>query len=407
MIAKETLEGLRIPPERKKSGRPGIMIVLPLTVAAMALLLFYFLTADNSGRVPIAASGQNAPGGTDTAAGADGTAADSAAKPASSQPAKPAAPGDMLFQTSGYIVPRERIEISPRFQATVAQIVVGKGDLVKQGDLLVRLEDDEYKARVAEAQARVAQIEARVVELQNGNRPEEIERARWQIKQAEANLAVSEANLLRRKELFAAKSASQEQVDEALRARDVATAALRIAKEELTLMEKGARQETVKAAEAELAAAVAQLNTAQIYERWCTIVAPISGTILTKEVDAGELVTPQSFGGSGGPSTSFLSMADLTDLQVQVDLNEQFTSRVFLDQKCIVSPLAFPDKKYEGYVFEIAPEANRAKGTLEVKVQVLGPDRSLTPELSAQVQFLNGEQPAAKEDRARRKRRTE
>jgi HlyD family secretion protein len=59
-----------------------------------------------------------------------------------------------------------------------------------------------------------------------------------------------------------------------------------------------------------------------------------------------------------------------------------------MDQKCHVSPEAYPDKVYEGYVAEIAPEANRQKGTLQVKVQIRDPDRFLTPELSAKVEFL-------------------
>jgi HlyD family secretion protein len=53
-----------------------------------------------------------------------------------------------------------------------------------------------------------------------------------------------------------------------------------------------------------------------------------------------------------------------------------------------VSPEAYPDKVYEGYVAEMAPEANRQKGTLQIKVQIVDPDRFLTPELSAKVDFL-------------------
>jgi hypothetical protein len=73
---------------------------------------------------------------------------------------------------------------------------------------------------------------------------------------------------------------------------------------------------------------------------------------------------------------------------VEIDLNEADLAKVFLHQKCKVSPEAYPDKSYAGSVAEIAPEANRQKGTLQVKVQILEPDRFLTPELSARVDFL-------------------
>ena len=63
-------------------------------------------------------------------------------------------------------------------------------------------------------------------------------------------------------------------------------------------------------------------------------------------------------------------------------------SKVSMNQKCRISPEAYPDKVYQGRVAEIAPEADRQKGTLQVKVQIENPDHFLTPELSAKVEFL-------------------
>ena len=145
---------------------------------------------------------------------------------------------------------------------------------------------------------------------------------------------------------------------------------------------------TRDAAVAEVKTAQGQLALAQTYLDWCTIHAPINGTVLEKLVNPNELVTPQSFGGTRGPSTAFLAMADLTDLQVEIDLNEADTPKVRMKQRCRISPEAYPDKKYSGYVAEIAPEANRSKGTLQVKVQLENPDKFLTPELTAKVDFL-------------------
>jgi HlyD family secretion protein len=105
-------------------------------------------------------------------------------------------------------------------------------------------------------------------------------------------------------------------------------------------------------------------------------------------VDPDELVVPQSFGGTRGPSTALISVADPKDLQVEIDLNESDVAKVFLGQECRVSPEAYPDKSYRGYVAEKAPEANRQKGTLQLKVQIRDPDHFLTPELSAKVDFL-------------------
>src|SRR5439155_15100727 len=115
--------------------------------------------------------------------------------------------------------------------------------------------------------------------------------------------------------------------------------------------------------------------------------SPIDGVVLEKLVDPNELVVPQSFGGPRGTSTALVALADPKDLQVEIDLNEADLAKVSLTQACRVSPEAYPDKTYNGYVAEIAPEANRQKGTLQIKVQIRNPDRFLTPELSAKVEF--------------------
>jgi HlyD family secretion protein len=87
-----------------------------------------------------------------------------------------------------------------------------------------------------------------------------------------------------------------------------------------------------------------------------------------------------------------VGLADLKDLQVEIDLNESDVAKVSLGQKCKVSPEAYPDRSYAGYVAEKSPEANRQKGTLQVKVQIVDPDTYLTPELNAKVDFIKGEQ---------------
>lgn len=307
-------ERLRIPPEKKRAETKGPTILLASIVVFFiaAIAIVWWQSRANSGqaRTPVAAP-------VDTAS-------------------RHSEDTGVVLTVSGYVVPRERIEISPRFQGTVAWIGVKKGDAVRKGDVLVRLEDDEYRARLAEAEARVAR--------------------------AEASLEFARANFRRAESLRTRDVAAEQEFDAALHA--------------------------LRTAEAELNAAVAARNVARLQLEWCTICAPIDGVILEKLVNPNELVTPVNFGGQRGPSTAFLAMADLNDLQVEIDLNEVDTPKVFLGQRCRVSPEAYPDKVYDGFVAEIAPEANRSKGTLQIKVQVIRPDRHLTPELSARVEFL-------------------
>jgi len=144
----------------------------------------------------------------------------------------------------------------------------------------------------------------------------------------------------------------------------------------------------VRVAEAQVKETQGQLALIQTYIDWTIIRSPINGVILEKLVDPNELVTPQSFGGTRGPSTALIALADPSDLQVEIDLNEADVAKVYLGQKCRISPEAYPEKTYEGYVAEKAPEASRQKGTLQIKVQIKAPDAFLTPELSAKVDFM-------------------
>lgn len=236
---------------------------------------------------------------------------------------------------SGYIVARERIEISPRFQGVVQWIGVRKGDAVKRDQVVVRLDDAEYRARLIEAEGRLATAHVA------------LERAQLQYKRVH--------------ELFEKKVASQDAEDEA-----------RLA---------------VAAARAQIQEVEGQRALARTYLDWTVIRSPIDGIVLEKLVEPGELVVPMSFGGGRGPSTALIAVADLNDLQVEIDLNEADLAKISLGHACRVSPEAYPDKHYEGTVAEVAPEANRQKGTLQLKIAVKSPDRHLTPELTAKVEF--------------------
>ncbi len=248
---------------------------------------------------------------------------------------RPSVPGSILT-ISGYIVTRERIEISPRFMGLVKWIGVKKGDAVTNGQTLVVLDDSEYRARMAELDGQLGV----------------------------ANVGVEKAHVdLRRAENLVSKQVEmQKMLDDARLALDLAQAQVKQAAGSRKIMET--------------------------YLDWCIIKSPVNGVILDRQVDPDELVTPQTFGGVRGPSSWLLAVADLNDLQVEIDVNENYLSKIALGQKCKISPEAYPDRLYDGYVAEMAPEASRQKGTLQVKVQVVKPDRFLTPELTAKVDFL-------------------
>jgi HlyD family secretion protein len=120
--------------------------------------------------------------------------------------------------------------------------------------------------------------------------------------------------------------------------------------------------------------------------------APVTGTILERAAEKGELVT-SGFASTaeGGPQGLVVSLADLNDLQVELDIAQDDFARLGPKQKGVITTDAYPDRKYDGAIAEISPQANRAKATVQVKVQILAPDAYLRPDMNANVKFLADE----------------
>jgi HlyD family secretion protein len=330
-MTNDKLQRLRIPSEAKDRSQKATWLIFGLVAVAAGLAVFYAWPRESDKVRKNESALAIRPKTNATAAAA---LSSPAASSAGSSPE--VAPGTSLLTVSGYIITRERIELSPRFMGTVNWIGVKKGDVVTNGQVVVLLDDAEYRARKRETEGRLAA--------------------------ARAALEKAEVQYERVKTLANA-SIESKQVEDDMRL----------------------NVEAAKATVKEIEGSLQWINT---YVDWCTIRSPINGVVLEKLVDPNELVTPQSFGGTRGPSTALIAVADLKDLQVEIDLNEADVAKVALGQKCKVSPEAYPDRVYDGYVAEKAPEANRQKGTLQVKVQILNPDEYLTPELSAKVDFL-------------------
>src|SRR5260370_11350434 len=116
---------------------------------------------------------------------------------------------------------------------------------------------------------------------------------------------------------------------------------------------------------------VTQAEEEVVKTRWrldnCTIRAPISGTILTKFAEEGNIVNQLSLNLKG----SICDMADLSDLEVDLSIQERDVSRVFKGQRCRIRPEAYPERIYEGYVSRLMPIDNRGKGAIPVRVKLI------------------------------------
>ena len=293
----------------------------------------------------------------------------------------------VILTAGGYIIPRHRIDLAPKISGRVMEIRFEKGDFVHKGRILVRLDDQEIQAQLAQARANRLAAEARLKELLAGSRPQEIERAKANLEQTEASLRTAQINLERARHLNKTGVLSKQALDDAQNNYDVALAQVKAARENFELARIGPRPEQIELARAQLAEAEAAIRWSETQLENTVIRAPIDGTILDRIVERGEMVTTLSFGGRGA-RTGLGGMANLKDLEVELDINEADIPRVRMGQDCAVSPDSYPDRKYKGRVREIAPEANRQKATIQVKVSILNPDDYLRPETNAKVNFL-------------------
>ena len=154
------------------------------------------------------------------------------------------------------------------------------------------------------------------------------------------------------------------------------------------LMVEGPRVERIEVAKAEVAQAEAEVKRSQWRLDNCVIRAPVSGTILKKNAEQGNIVNPIAFQGS----FSLCEMADLSDLEVELSIQERDISRVVVGQRCQVRAEAYPDRVYEGVVSRLMPIADRAKGAIPVRVKLTVPEEEegvyLKPEMGAVVSFL-------------------
>jgi len=302
----------------------------------------------------------------------------------------------VILNAAGYIVAHHKIQVTPKVMGKVDWIGVEKGDQVKAGQVIVRFEDAEYRAQYEQAKGNLATLLAQLRELENGSRPEEIARAAADLSQAKADLENARINLERVKGLFKEGVAPHQDLDNAQARYDAQVARVEALAKTLELSRIGPRSEQIEAMRGRVDQARGEVALRQTYLDATVIRAPITGTILERAVEKGELVTTM-FVGERGAKGYVVSMADLNDLQVELDISQDDFSKLYMGQKAIVTTDAFPDRKYEGQIAEMSPEANRQKATVQVKVQVLKPDSFLRPEMNARAAFLAKEVPRGKE----------
>ena len=296
--------------------------------------------------------------------------------------------GSIALEAKGYVIPRREILVSPQVNGRLLKVLFEEGQRVEQNQVLAEIETTEFAAERQRTLALLESAKQRLLELEAGNRPEEIAQAEAELAEAKAQLPQAEAEWKRNSELRQSRTISPLEFEQS----EAVFFSLKKKVERLqaavALMHKGPREERIAAARADVQQAEAELARAQWRLDNCTVRAPIAGTILRKNAEEGNIVNPVAFNGS----YSLCEMADLSDLEVDLSIQERDIARVFVGQACQVRAEAYSDRTYPGVVSRLMPIADRAKGAIPVRVKLTVPAEEegvyLKPEMGAVVTFL-------------------
>jgi multidrug resistance efflux pump len=309
-------------------------------------------------------------------------------RPAVADQGSVASSGDVVLESKGYVIAVHQIQVSPKVSGMVMELYFQEGQRVKQGEKLAQLEIDDYRDDRDRAKATLESAQERYLELKNGNRPEEIESAKAELGECEAQLEQLFLEWKRNVGLKTGNALAIREYEQAYSAYKAMERRVHRLREAYKLMVEGPRKERIAAAEAEVRQAEADLRKAQWRLDNCTICAPTSGTILTKKAEKGNIVNSVAF----NVSASLCDLADLSDLEVELNIQERDIAKVFKGQHCRIRPEAFPERAYVGRVSRLMPMADRAKGAVPVRVKIDVPKEEegvyLKPDMGAVVAFL-------------------
>ncbi|BDY04253.1 HlyD family efflux transporter periplasmic adaptor subunit [Ferrimonas sp. YFM] len=206
-----------------------------------------------------------------------------------SLPLLTACSGDGASQALGTLE-RDRVILTATANQIVRSTPIAEGSPVRQGDVLVVLDDTQQKAIVARARAEVAKANAYLLRLTNGERPEDIAAAQANLHRVEATLVEAQANYQRAVTLVERKLASQAELDSARANRDAATAERESASEQLAKLTRGSRVEDITQAQASLEAAQAEQALQEQILSDLTVVATRDGILDSLPYNVGERV---------------------------------------------------------------------------------------------------------------------
>ena len=261
-----------------------------------------------------------------------------------------------VLNASGYVTARRRATISSKVTGKVIEVNVEEGMAVRQGQVLARLDDSTLRAAIALARA-------------------QLEAARQAVPEIDVRLAEARVTLRRQEQLMKEGLTTPSSIDQAQAEVNSLIARISSVREQINV-------------------ARSQVALQQTAIDDMVIRAPFSGIAISKDAQAGEMVSPVSAGG-GFTRTGISTIVDMTSLEIEVDVNESYINRVTAGQPVSAVLDAYPDFQIPAKVIAVVPTADRQKATVLVRIGFTDLDPRILPDMGVKVTFLREADAAA------------
>ena len=258
-----------------------------------------------------------------------------------------------VLDASGYVVARRMATVSAKITGKVREVLIEEGMKVEAGQVMATLDPVDADASRALSQAQV-------------------EAARSQVANVQAQLTEAEANARRLASLVQQQLVARSQYDQAVATRDALRAQMQAAQRNVTVANRSL--------------AISDNGVDNTIVR-----APFAGVVIAKAAQPGEIVSPLATGGF--TRTGIGTIVDMESLEVEVEVNESFIGRVQPKMPIQATLNAYPDWQIPGEVIAIIPTADRSKATVKVRVALNSKDARIVPDMGVRVSFLEAAKP--------------
>lgn len=301
---------------------------------------------------------------------------------------KPSGAGGNAIRVSGNIEVIET-QVSFRIPGRILTRLVDEGDAVTAGQQIATLDDQDLVQQLALRQADVAVAKAALLMLENGSRVEEIERAKAAVEAIKADLERLRADDARQKALFEKEIISANAYDATHSLLASTQAHVREAQQTYILLKKGPRVEDIEQARARVDQATQALALAQTQRTYATVTSPLTGVVLSKNAEPGEVVSA---------GTPIVTVGDVHNVYLRAYVDETDLDRIKLGQKVRITIDDQSGKSFEGKLTFISPESEftpkvvqtqkeRVKLVYRIKIDIPNPDQALKPGMPADAEI--------------------